>query len=459
MRIIVCGVGLMGRGIVRQLVSEEHSVTVIDRDPEQITAITQALDVSAIHGLPSHPSILEEAGAQDAEMIIAVTTSDETNMIICQIAHSIFNVPIKIARIRHADYLRPEWSDLYRTEHLPIDYIISPEREVASAIINRLHVPGAMDCLSFGQGRIRVVEVRCNEDNISVGLSTAMLKEQQPELQASMLAIWRGEALIVPEENTRLEAGDEVFFAVPEQQLPQLMMALGHHEHEARRIVIIGGGNIGFYIAQALEEEGQKLNTKLIEIEKTRAEFVAANLKRTTVICGSALDRQILTESNIAQAETLIAVTNDDEVNILASLLAKRGGCQRVFTLTNKSKSYGALMSSLGIDVMVNPREMTVAGILLHTRKGKFTAVHSICSGQAELMGISIPAHAAVTGKTIGEVGLPKETKVGMMLRGDNVIIPDQDTLLAEEDHLLIVSDVRHVTRLDDIFSARLDYF
>ena len=458
MKIIICGSGPVGLGIARQLASEGNAVTVLDKNAASIKKINDTLDVSAFVGFPSHPSALKDVGAQDADMIIAVTLSDEINMMICQIAHTLFQVPLKIARIRHQNYLDPRWKDLYRQDHIPIDHLISPEREVANAVISRLHMPGAMDTIAFCDNNIKVVEVRCAENIPVIGKS--LHEVYQCGLKFSVVAILRNNKVIIPDENEVLQTADEVFFVADTEHVRLIMAMFGYEDQEARRVLIVGGGNIGLFIAENLEQEGHAINAKIIENNRERAEFIAGKLGNTTVLHGSALDQEILNEAGISYTEACICVTNNDEVNILATLLAKKSGANRAFALVNDTASYGPLLSSLEIDVTINPREMTVSSVLQHTRRGKVWAAHSICSGRREIIETEIVPHSAVIGQSIGELSLPQGIRVGAMLRGGfEIIIPDENTVMAEHDHAIIICNTDMVNKVDKIFSARVDYF
>lgn len=459
MKIIVCGAGQVGAGIARQLASENNDVIIIDSSAEQIQKINESLDVKAFVGVPSHPTVLEQAGARDADMIIAVTTSDETNMIVCQVAHSLFKMHTKIARVRHQNYLQPIWKDLYRKDHLPIDYIISPEKEVAQAIMNRLHVPGAMDMIPFADKLLRVIEVRCASTCALINLPLAQVREILLDLNVSVIGIVREEQIILPDKKEVLRAEDAVFFVTGEEHVSEAMKIFGHKEKEARRVLIIGGGNIGLFLAEALEEEEHDINAKLIEINKERAEYIASNLSKTTVIFGDALDQEILQEANIENTETVISVSNDDEVNILSSLLAKRSGCDRAITLINKSTSYSPLISSLGIDVVVSPRETTVSSILQHIRKGKVRAAYSICGGDAEIIEVEAFRSSSVVGQTIAGLHLPKGAIIGAIARKGKVLIPKEDDAILEGDRVLILCLLDDIAKVDKIFSERQDYF
>ncbi len=459
MKIIVCGAGQVGISIAKQLSMEGNDVTVIDHSPELIQKVSDTLDVRAVSGFASHPTVLEAVGAENADMIIAVTLSDEVNMIACQVASSLFNVPTKIARIRSQSYLKPEYKLLYRHDNLPIDYIISPEVEVARAIVNRLHVPGAVDTIPFTDGRIKVVGIRCTLDCPVINISLSKIQKRFAESGVSILGVMRGDNFIVVGDEIELLEEDELYFSCDSKHLQNAMVAFGHEEREARRIIIIGGGNVGLFLAEHLEREEPDTKVKLIEINKDRAEFIADRLNRTTVINGDALSQEILDEANVAVAETVISVSNDDEVNILSSLLAKRFGCQRVVTLINNSASYSSLMSSLGIDVMINPRDITVSGILQHIRKGRIISVHSICKGKAEVIEAEAVEASPVVGKRIEDLGLPKGIVIGSIVRDKEIIVPENDTLIRPGDRIIILSQANMVSKVEKIFSVMFEYF
>lgn len=459
MDIIVCGSGVVGRGIARQLALEGNNVTVLDDHAGNINSIQESLDVTAVKGFPSHPTALIEAGANDTEMIIAVTLSDEVNMVICQLAHSIFNIPIKIARVRHQNYLRPLFKELYARDHLPIDHIISPEREVASAVVSRLRVPGALTVIPFAEERFHTVEVRIEPESPLVGESIPSLYQSFDNPIMRVAGILRNEQFIIPNDNEVLLAGDELYFVARSEYVRTVMTKLGYGGKEARRIIIVGGGNIGVYIAEELEQEDEDINLKIIELDKERAEYAASTLSKTTVLYGSALDGNLLKEANISNTETMIAVTNDDEVNILCSLLGKRYGCNKVFTLINKGQSYDPLIASIGIDVTINPREVTVSGILRHTRKGQVSAAYSIAGGQAELLETIATKEANFLGKSIAALDLPKGIEVVAMLRGDDAIFPNEETYIEQDDHLIVVAETAQVQKLDKIFEATPEFY
>lgn len=459
MQIIICGAGKVGSSIAQQLSMENNDVLVIDQSPELLNKISDTLEVRTLVGFASYPGVMEEAGASEADMLIAVTVSDEINMVACQVAHSLFQIPTKIARIRNPNYLRPEWKDLYRTDHLPIDVIISPEIEVARNILHRLHIPGARDTVPFADGLIRMVEVTCETSSQLAHMTFAAIKERYLKgLSLSIIGITREGKFLILQDNERILPGDDVFFLSDHASLDKAMALFGHAEKEARRVVVFGGGNIGFHLAREMETESRHAKVKIIEMFRDRAEYIAERLQSTTVIHGSALDREILLEANIKSSETAIAVTNDDKVNILAASLAKQQGCPRTIALVN-NLAYGPIVAGLGIDIVVSPRETTVSRILQHVRRGRVKALHSIQDGEAEVIETEVVEMSWLVNKTVGSLGLPEGAKIGAILREKTMIIPDEDTIIKAHDHVIILSRTEDVKKVENIFSVRLEFF
>ncbi len=458
MKVIVCGAGQVGFNIARQLSGEHNDVTVIDQSPDLVKRIHDNLDVHGLVGFASQPDVLEAAGASDADMIIAVTFADEVNMVACQVAHSLFNVPTKIARVRAQSYLRPIWQDLFSRDHMPIDVIISPELEVARSAERRLEVPGAFDMIPFGDDKLRLIGVRLTDECPIVDTPLRQLTELFPDLNIVVVGVDRGGKLLVPTGDDQMFVGDEVFFISDREHVSRALSLFGHEEKEARRIIIVGGGNIGLFLAESMERDHPSVRVKIIELDLVRAEYVAERLERSVVINGDALDSEILVEANAGSTETVIAVADDDEVNILASLLAKRHGCQRAITLINNS-GYGPLLASLGIDAVVNPRASTVSTILQHVRRGRIKAVHSLRDGVAEVIEAEALQNSPLVGVPLRDVNLPLGMIVGGVLRGDNVIIPRGDTVIQVKDRVIIFALADAVKRVEKMFSVRLDFF
>ncbi|MFD2207359.1 Trk system potassium transporter TrkA [Kiloniella antarctica] len=458
MKVVICGAGQVGFNIARYLASENADITVIDRDPALVSKITDSLDVKGVIGFASHPDVLQKAGASDADMIIAVTHADEVNMVACQICHSLFDVPTKIARIREQNYLDPMWSDLFTRDHMPIDVIISPEIEVADAIERRLQIPGAFDVYPLADGKVSLIGVHCTEETPIIHTPLRQLTELFPTLNVVVVGIFRQGKGFVPTPDDELRPGDDVYLVLDHTHLNRTMDAFGHSELEARRVVIIGGGNIGLYLAKAVEEKHPQVKLKLIELDKKRAEFVARSLKKTVVIHGDSLDAEILNEANISTTETIVAVTNDDEVNILTSLLAKRHGCKRAVTLINTT-SYTPLISTLGIDTVVNPRSITVSNILQHVRRGRIRSVHTIADGLGEVIEAEALETSSLVGVPIREAKLPAGVIVGAIVRDGEVIIPRGGTVVRSQDLVVIFSAAEAVKKIEKLFAVKLEFF
>ncbi len=458
MQVIICGAGQVGFNIARYLSSEDADVTVVDQAPELVEKVSESLDVKGLVGFASHPDVLERAGAADADMIIAVTYADEVNMVACQICHSIFDVPTKIARVRHHSYLDPMWADLFSRDHMPIDVIISPEIEVAKAIERRLEIPGAFDAHPLANGKVSLIGVHCTPETPILDTPLRELTALFPDLHIVVVGIWRKDQGIVPRPEDVLLAGDDVYFLAETAHVARSMATFGHEEKEARRVIIVGGGNIGLNLATAVEKHHPNVSLKLIEVDKERAEAAAQALDRTVVIHGNALDTEILEEASADLAETIVAVSNDDEVNILTSLLAKRFGCKRAVTLINKA-SYGPLVGPLGIDAVVSPRAITVSTILQHVRRGRIRSVHSIAEGFGEVIEAEVLETSSLVGVSIREANLPNGVIVGAIVRGDEVIIPRGDTVVRANDLVVIFAATEAVKKIEKLFAVKLEFF
>jgi trk system potassium uptake protein TrkA len=458
MKVIVCGAGQVGYNIARYLASAGNDVTVIDQRPELTQKIGESLDLQAITGFASHPEVLEQAGAADAELLIAVTFADEVNMVACQVAHSLFNVPTKIARVRHQSYLQSRWRDLFRREHMPIDVIISPELEVARAIVRRLEVPGATDVMPFAEDRVRLIAARCGPECPILDTPLRQLTFLFPDLHLIVVGITRGDHFFVPSGDDHLSEGDEVYSVVETSHVLRAMRAFGHEEKVAERIVIAGGGNIGLFLAQELEARRPQASLTLIEMDAERARFIADKLTRTVILNGDARDREIHEEANLRSAEAIVCVTNDDEVNIMAALLAKRLGCQQALTLVNNN-AYAPLLGSLGIDVVISPRETTVSSVLQHVRRGRIKSVYSIRDGEAEVFEAEALETSPLVGQTLRDARLPTGVIVGAIVRDDAVITPRADTVVRARDRVVVVARAAAVKKVEKLFAVRVDYF
>ncbi len=458
MKVIVCGAGQVGFNIARYLAGENNEVTVIDQRPDLIRKITDTLDVQAVLGHASHPPVLEQAGASDADMIIAVTHADEVNMVACQVAHSLFDVPKKIARVRSQTYLQPEWAALFARENMAIDVIISPEIEVARAIARRLEVPGALEVIPMAGDKVRLIGVRCDARCPLVKTPLRQLTQLFPDLNIIIVAIVREGKAMVPSAESQMAEGDEVYFVVDTACSARALAAFGREDEETRRLVVFGGGNIGLFLAQQLERTHPNLSVKIVELDRERAELVARTLERTVVLNGDALDPEILQEAGVETAETVVAVTNDDETNILSALLAKRYGTRRVMSLINQT-SYHALMGPLGVDVVISPRAITVSTILSHVRRGRIHGVHSLFEGFGELIEADALETSGLVGKPLREVKLPTGVLVGALVRNDQVISPRGNTVVQAGDRVVLFAAAGTVKKVEKMFSVRLEYF
>ncbi len=458
MQVIICGAGQVGFNIARYLASEDADITVIDRSPELVHKIADSLDVKGLVGFASHPDVLQRAGAADADMVIAVTYADEVNMVACQICHSLFEVPTKIARVRSQSYLDPMWANLFSHDHMPIDVIISPEIEVARAIARRLELPGAFDVIPLADGKVSLIGVHCTEECPVIDTPLRQLTDLFPDLHIVVVGISRDGSGIVPGGDDEMRAGDDVYFVAETEHIPRAMPAFGHEETEARRVIIVGGGNIGLYLAEIVEKHHPHVSMKVIELDKARAELVAQTLERTVVINGNALDTEILEEVNARSAETVVAVSNDDEVNILASMLAKRYGCRRAVTLINKS-TYEPLIGTLGIETVVNPRAITVSRILEHVRRGRIRSVHTLSEGFGELIEAEALETSSLVGVPLREAKLPDGVVLGAVVRDGEVIIPRGETVVRVGDLIILFAAAQAVKKVEKLFSVKLEFF
>jgi trk system potassium uptake protein TrkA len=458
MKVLIVGAGQVGYNLARYLASEKADVTVIDQSAQLIQKITDSLDVKGFVGFGSHPDLLERAGARDADMLIAVTYADEVNMVACQICHSLFEVPTKIARVRHQSYLNPLWADLFSSDNMPIDLIISPEIEVARAIRRRLEIPGAFDAIYLADGKVSLIGLSVREDTPIINTPLRQLTDLFPDMHITIVAINRGEESKIAHGHDELRPGDNVYFVCESSHVPRAMMSFGYDEKEARRIIVIGGGNIGLNLTQTMEVTHPGVQMKLIELNNVRAEHVAQRLDRTVVIQGDALDLEILAECNVAVAETVIAVSNDDEVNILSSLLAKKAGCQRAITLIN-SASYTQLVGGLGIDTVVSPRAITVSTILQHVRRGRIRAAHFLAEGTGQVIEAEALETSALVGKPLREVELPEGAVIGALVRDKKVITPRGDTIVRSGDLVVLYAASQNVKQVERLFAVKLEFF
>tara|TARA_Y100000591_G_scaffold333074_1_gene373480 strand:- start:566 stop:1939 length:1374 start_codon:yes stop_codon:yes gene_type:complete len=454
MNIIICGAGKVGLSISKQLSAQGQSVTVIDDSSENIKKINETQDAKGIVGRATLPSVLENAGAENADMIIAVTRNDETNMVVCQLASSLFNIQKKIARIRTRDFLEGKWNKLYNKSNIPIDVIISPELEVAKSLFRRLEAPGALDNVPFASDKIKMLEIAVEKNCPIVNIPLKNLTEKYPNFKANILGAVRKEKFIFLKKNDRILEGDNIYLVVSSDQLKEILKAFGHEEKISKKILVIGGGNIGFNLAKLLETNLDGVRVKIIEKNKSRAEEIANDLSSSIVINGDALDEDILKEANLEDTETVLALTNDDENNIMACVLAEKSGKKkRTIAIVNKS-NYNLLQSSLNIDDLVDPRMTTVSRIMEQVHKGSIGTVYSILDGEYEFIEAKIAEKSDLQNKKIKEINFPEFIKIGAILRKNKVFIPRSDFIFEKDDLVVFLAKREQLKEVEDIFSV-----
>ncbi len=458
MNIIICGAGRVGFTIAKLLSEQGHSITVIDQSSEDIQKINDILDVKAIVGKATYPSILEKANAAETDMIIAVTRNDEINMLICQIAFSIFNIPKKIARIRSQDYLNPKFTSVYNKENLPIDVIISPEIEIARSIQRKLEAPGALDSVPFAQNQIRLLEILIKDNCKLIGLKLNELSNKFPNLDANIIAIIREGKSFIPKKTDLIKENDKIYVIINSIQMAETLEAFGHTEKISKKILIIGGGNIGYNLAKNIEDTLEGLRVKIVEKDKLRSEYLANELNNTIVINGNGLDEEVLTEANLDEAETVLALTNDDEDNLMVSVLVEKFAKdqkdiddKRTMALINKP-NYSLLQSSLKIDDLIDPRMNTVSSILKHIHKGTIENAYTISNGEYEVIEAEIIETSELINKELKNSNLPEEIRIGAILRNKKVIIPKSDFVFQKDDQIVLIVKKDTVGVVENLF-------
>tara|TARA_Y100001960_G_C14775909_1_gene883109 strand:+ start:3301 stop:4680 length:1380 start_codon:yes stop_codon:yes gene_type:complete len=459
MKVIICGAGEVGKTLAQHLSKEKNDITIIDQSEENLKEINEHLDVNTCVGSGSQPAILDKAGAKNAEMLIAVTQTDEVNMIACEVANSQFNIPIKVARIRDQHYLDPNFESLFSKNQISVDLIISPETEVAEAIRRRLIAPGAFEIIPFSNKKIVLLGIKIESSCPQVNKQISKIEDGFNGLKMNFLVIFRKEKIIIPNENEKLKINDSVYVIADTNDLRKVMVFFGHQETKARSVVIVGGGNIGVELAKRLEDSKFGANTKLIELNKERAENISAELNDTLVINGSSLDLEILNEAKISEAETIISVTNQDEVNILTSLLAKKQGCKKTISLANDS-TYRPILEPLGIDDVLSPQAITVSRILSFIRKGNIRQVYSLREGEGEVIEADAIEASSVVNKKMSELKLPNGVKIGAVLKNnDEVHIPHKDLKINDGDRIILFSLSKMIKKVENLLSVRFRFY
>lgn len=458
MKIIVCGAGQVGYSIAAYLAEEDNHVTVVDRDPVLIARIIEELDVSTVIGHAADPDTLSQASANDCDLLIAVTRSDEVNMIACQVGHSLFGIPKKIARIRNQTFLKPEWSNLFSRTHMPIDVIISPENIIAEDIYSRLSVPGTTYATTLAGGAMHLLGVVCSETCPLISTSLEQIRSLFPNLNFRILSILRRGQVILPKQSDHIEFGDEVFFMVQSEHLKRTMAAFGFDTQDARSIIIAGGGNVGLELLSLLEKRAGGERIKLIEFDRARAQFLSERVTNAVILHGSALEKELLQQASVARTDTFIATTNHDETNILSSLLAKQYGAERSITLVGNS-AYSPLVGPLGVDCMISPRALLVASVMSHIRRGRIQHIHNLRHGFAEVIEAKVSDSAEITNAVIADLALPDSVIVAAILRDGKVIMPEPEESIRPHDVVAILTPQEHAHLVEKLFSIHVDIF
>jgi trk system potassium uptake protein len=458
MKVIICGAGQVGWQIARHLSGEKNDVTIIDVNADLVRRASDTLDVQGIVGFASYPDVLERAGARDADMIIAATYSDEVNMITCQVAHSIFGITRKIARLRSQSYLDAIYSDLYRRDHLPIDVVISPEREVAEAALQRLAAPATFDTESFMNGRAQLLGMALDEDCPVLNTPLRQLNELFSTLRTIVVGVRRDDRLFAPSAGDQLFAGDQVYAFSHSEDVNRTLEIFGKKTKKQERVVIVGAGNVGLAVARALEARTDRIRVKIIERDIAVAERAADMLERTIVLNGDGMDMDLLQEAAIDRADAVLAVTDDDKTNLLVSVRAKQAGAMMAIALVN-DPTLAPLMGPLDVDAYINPRATTVSSILRHIRHGKVRGVYSIGDAEAEMIEAQVLSTSPLAGRLVRDIEFPEGVLVGAIMKGDRVMKPSGDLRIDAGDVVVIFAMATDVREVERLLQVSIDFF
>ena len=457
MHVLICGAGRVGQGIARRLAREKHEITIIDESADLVDQVSIDLDVRGIVGHAAHPDVLKRARAADCEMIIAVTHFDEINMVICQIAHTLFSVPFKIARVRDRSYLEPAWKNIFSREGLPIDMVISPEAEVGDAILQRFRTPGTIMSANFAGGQVKLLGFELRADNPLIDVAVDQIKGLFPDLSARIIGIGRGDSIHAPRGKDVLKPGDRAYVAVIDSHASRLTSIFNTEQSRLDHVVIVGGGNVGLHVAKMLERESH-IRVRLIERDPERANKAVAAVKRSIVIHGDGLNPDILAEGGVDRADFVIAITDDDKANLLISNLAKRAGAKRALALINSPELAG-LASDMRVDTVLDPRALTVSQILMRMRRGRILSLQSLEDGMAEVAeGVTLETSSLI-GKPLGYDDMPEGITAAAVVRGNQVIMADEEVTVRPEDHLIIFYEAEMVRAVEKFFRVNPDYF
>lgn len=457
MKVIICGAGQVGWQIARHLAGEKNDVTVVDSNADLVRRATETLDVQGVVGFSSYPDVLARAGASTADMIIAATYSDEVNMVTCQVAHSVFNIRRTIARLRSQTYQDPLYSDLFRRDHLPIDVIISPEREVAEAALQRLAAPATFDSESFMGGRAQLLGIALEADCPVLNTPLRQLNELFSTLRAIVVGVRRDQRLFAPDAEDQLFAGDQIYVFSHSEDINRTLEIFGKQTKKQERIVIIGGGNVGLGVARALEARTNRVRAKIIEIDRGQAERAADQLQRTIVLHGDGMDIDILMEASIDKADAVLAVTDDDKTNLLVSVRAKQAGCQMAIALVN-DPTLAPLMGPLEIDAYINPRATTVSSILRHIRQGRVRAIYSIGDAEAEVIEAQVLTTSPIAGRLIRDIEFPEGVLVGAVMKADKVVKAKSDLRIDAGDTVALFAMAKDIPEVERLLQVTIDF-
>jgi trk system potassium uptake protein TrkA len=458
MKVIICGAGQVGWQIARHLAGEKNDVTIVDNNPDLVRRATDTLDVKGLSGFASYPDVLESAGAKDADMIIAATHSDEVNMVTCQIAHSVFDVPRKVARLRSQSYLDAIYSDLYRRDHMPIDVVISPEREVAAAALKRLSAAAAFDTETFLDDQAQLLGLRLDENCPVTNTPLRQLTDLFSTLRTIVVGIRRDGILFAPEPGDQVFCGDEIYVMAHVDDASRVLEVFGKSQGKQERVVLIGGGHVGLAIAKSLESQARRVRVKVIEKNRQIAEVAANELEKTIVLNGDGLDTGLLEEANVANSDVVLAVTDDDKTNMLAAVRAKLMGCPRSIVLIN-DPALVPLMGALGIDAYINPRATTVSSILRHIRHGRVRDVYSIGDAEAEMIEAQVLSTSPISGQKISDIDFPEGVLVGGVLKGKHMVKPTGSTRIEEGDVIALFALSKDVPKVEKLLQVSIDFF
>ncbi|HET7832508.1 MAG TPA: Trk system potassium transporter TrkA [Gallionella sp.] len=457
MKILILGAGQVGSTVAESLVSEANDITIVDSDGEKLRQLHDRLDLRTLVGNAAHPSVLEQAGIADTDMLLAVTQSDEVNLVACKLAASLYNTPTRIARIRATDYLTRQ--QVFSAENFSVDFSICPEQILTDYIAKLIEFPEALQVLEFAEGRVSLVAVRAFEGGPLVGKPLNFLRTHMPQVETRVAAIFRQDRPIIPEGSTVVEDGDEIFFIAATDHIRSVLREMRRLDKPNKRVMIVGGGNIGRRLAKALERDYQ---VKLIEYSKRTCQVLAGELTHTLVLNGDGTDEALLLQEHVDETDVFCALTNDDENNIMAALLAKQGGARKVVALINRS-AYVGLVQGGKIDIALSPANVTIGSLLAYVRQGDVAAVHSLRRGAAESLELIVHGDrqsSRVVGRRIDEIDLPKGATIGAIVRNDEVIMGHHDVVIESDDHVIVfVVDKRLVKKIEKLFQVNLGFF